>query len=193
MIQNETIEEFKARGGTITKVKSSSRKTGKSLTEVKKSYAFEAKPIIKGKFWILEQLGRRIGTLQYDELGYILSSDIKERFLTKKDLLKKYQITFMTKKELTSTKEKTLSEVHGFPCKGTPHNDMLDIKRNIPLYTKTDVSKSYYCAGYYVIRFEKLWSPNYCPKLITLNRYEFIGPFKTKTEQRSALKSIKDT
>ncbi len=196
-MKRETMEEYLARGGQVTKAKTRRiTPVNKPLQKVKDMYAYDAKPVVKDKFWIIEQLGQRIGTLQHDELGYILLKGSKERFTTKQDLLRKYTIKFMTKKELTKSSvisKKVENETHGFPCKGKPHNDMMDIKRGLPLYTKTENSKSYYCAGYYVIRFEKLWSPNYCPKLITLNKYDFIGPYKTKTEQRSALKNVKDT
>jgi hypothetical protein len=39
----------------------------------------------------------------------------------------------------------------------SPHNSMYDIKRKLPLFTKSEDSKSLYCAGYYVIKFDKGW------------------------------------
>jgi hypothetical protein len=64
---------------------------------------------------------------------------------------------------------------------------MYDVKRKLPLFTKSDKSKSMYCAGYYIIRFDKGWVKSFCPKLITLERYEYKGPFTSDIEMRSEL------
>jgi hypothetical protein len=55
------------------------------------------------------------------------------------------------------------------------------------LFTKSNKSKSLYCAGYYIIGFDKGWVKSFCPKLITIERYQFKGPFKTDLEMRQAL------
>jgi hypothetical protein len=67
---------------------------------------------------------------------------------------------------------------------------MYDVKRKLPLFTKSKKSKSAYCAGYYIIRFDKGWVKSFCPKLITIERYEFKGPFKTEIEMRSELSRV---
>ena len=64
---------------------------------------------------------------------------------------------------------------------------MYDIKRKLPLFTKSEKSKSLYCAGYYIVRFEKGWVKSFCPKLITVERYETRGPFKTEFDMKSEL------
>ena len=69
-------------------------------------------------------------------------------------------------------------------------NEKLDDKIAKPLaeiYSKTPKSKSLFCAGYYIICFEKGWRKAYCPKLITLQRYPFKGPIKTKLEMQQVL------
>ena len=68
---------------------------------------------------------------------------------------------------------------------------MYDVKRKLPLFTKSNKSKSAYCAGYYIIEFEKGWVKSFCPKLITIERYNFKGPFKTEIEMRSELSRAK--
>ena len=67
---------------------------------------------------------------------------------------------------------------------------MYDIKKKLPLFTKSDASKSVYCAGYYAIHFEKGWVKSFCPKLITIQRYEYKGPFKTDLELRQVLSNV---
>ena len=64
---------------------------------------------------------------------------------------------------------------------------MLDVKRKLPLFTKSQKSKSLYCAGYYVIRFEKGWVKSFCPKLMTIEGYTSKGPFKTEIIMRQEL------
>jgi len=77
--------------------------------------------------------------------------------------------------------------VYGFPTSVNPYNTMYDVKRKLPLFTKSEKSKSAYCAGYYIIRFDKGWVKSFCPKLITVERYETRGPFKTELEMRQEL------
>ena len=78
-------------------------------------------------------------------------------------------------------------EVHGFPCSQHPYNPMFDVQKQLPVYTKTPKSKSQFCAGYYIICFEKGWRKAYCPKMITLSRYKYRGPMKTKLEMQQVL------
>ena len=82
------------------------------------------------------------------------------------------------------------NEVHGYPTSVSPFNSMYDIKKKLPLFTKSEDSKSLYCAGYYVIKFDKGWVKSFCPKLITLQRYEYHGPFKTDLEMKYRLTHV---
>lgn len=84
-------------------------------------------------------------------------------------------------------KEHTEKEVHGFPTSCVPYNPVYDVVRKLPLFTKSEKSKSLYAAGYYIIRFEKGWVKSFCPKLITIERYESKGPFKTDIVMRTEL------
>ena len=52
------------------------------------------------------------------------------------------------------------------------------------------LSKSLYCAGYYTIKFEKGWVKSFCPKLITVERYQYCGPFKAELEMRTELSRV---
>ena len=64
--------------------------------------------------------------------------------------------------------------------------------KQIPVYTKSDTSKTFYAAGYYVLHFSVVWRNTYCVKLETLDNYEFVGPFKTKSElEAEVLKASK--
>ena len=179
----QTVEEFVKTGRKIARLNNWKGHT-KTVTQLN---SFIAKPIINDKFWIMEQLGKRIGTLQKDRERFVFLKNHKEYFESYDKLMSKYAIQFI-EQEVEKTPD--IADIYGYPFKGKSFNSVLDIKHGLPLYTKTEKSKSFFCAGYYIIKFKKLWSPNFCPKLITLSRYEYEGPFKTKLEQRDALKNV---
>lgn len=151
-----------------------------------------AKPILKNKYWIVEAEGNKVGTIQAidDEGGFVYVHDeSRERFATIKLLSKSHNILFDSS---SSKKDKSTAdshEVYGFPVTNKPWNMLWDVKHQFPVFTKTSKSKSFYCAGYYIIKFNNGWVKSYCPKFITLNRYDFQGPFKSKQEMQDALKA----
>lgn len=149
-----------------------------------------AKPVVKNKFWIVESGGTKIATIQaIDEGGFVyVHNDQREMFPSIKLLSKKYNIEFV-KAERPRREKQDVYEVYGFPTPNQPNNEVLDVQRYLPIYTKGAKSKSFFCAGYYIIRFSNTWVRAYCPKLITLNRYEYQGPFKT---QEAMLESMRE-
>jgi len=146
----------------------------------------KAKEVLDGKFWIVEDEGVRVGTLSLSDDQYMLSDASGTRFLTEKQLKKKLGKD-LTWTKLAITEKDPDKEVHGFPTSCVPYNPMYDVKRKLPLFTKSEKSKSLYCAGYYIIRFEKGWVKSFCPKSITVERYDYKGPFKTDIEMRQEL------
>jgi len=77
--------------------------------------------------------------------------------------------------------------VHGYPCKQQQYNAIIDVQKQLHIYTKTPKSRSLFCAGYYIIDFPKGWRKAYCPKVITLQRYAHKGPIRTKIEMQQIL------
>jgi len=151
-----------------------------------------AKPIIDDKFWIVEQdNGVRFATLRKDEDNRFILSNVDgiAIYKTKESLKKQFGKNFFVKIKKEADDAQPL-EVHGFPTSVIPHNSMFDVQRKLPLFTKSKDSKSLYCAGYYVIRFDKGWVKSFCPKLITIQRYEFKGPFKTEVEMKQVLSNV---
>jgi hypothetical protein len=151
-----------------------------------------AKPIIDDKFWIVEQNGEKFATLRKNEDNRFVMSNSNgvKIFNTKESLTKQFGKNFFVAKIVKEANNSQPCEVHGFPTSVEPHNPMYDIKKKLPLFTKSEDSKSHYCAGYYVIRFEKGWVKSFCPKKITLERYEYQGPFKTEIEMRQVLSNV---
>lgn len=146
-----------------------------------------AKPVLQNKFWIVENKGQRVATISYNDDQYRLNTqDETLVFKSLRNLKKKFD--FGIEFSSVENKEERIEKlVHGYPCSSTPYNTLYDIKRKLPLFTKSHKSKSIYCAGYYIIRFDKGWVKSFCPKLITLERYSYHGPFKTELEMRQEL------
>ena len=153
-----------------------------------------AKTLVKDKFWILEENGQKLGTLQKkDNNGWIFLSkaDSREVFHTPESLRERFGIDVLTPAPVEEIKTEEVIieefEVHGYPVSQQPYNPMFDVQKQLPIYSKTPKSKSLFCAGYYIICFEKGWRKAYCPKLITLQRYPYRGPIQSKIEMQQVL------
>lgn len=152
-----------------------------------------AKPIVDGKFWIVEQDGEKVATLHKKENNkFVLSSTNGEVMFNKKDdLTKQFGIDFFLKSVKVKVTHSEPLECHGYPTSNKPYNAMYDVRRKLPLFTKSNASKSLYCAGYYVIKFDKGWVKSFCPKAITIERYPYKGPFKSEMEMKQVLSNAK--
>jgi hypothetical protein len=152
-----------------------------------------AKPIVDGKFWIVEKDGAKIATLHKKENNkFILSSTNGEVMFNKKDdLTKQFGSNFFLKNTKVKVTSAVPHECHGYPTSCQPYNAMYDVQRKLPLFTKSNASKSLYCAGHYVIKFNKGWVKSFCPKAITIERNPFKGPFKSKIEMKAVLANAK--
>jgi hypothetical protein len=168
-------------------ITSLSQRIAEVMTELK------ATPVVKDKFWIVEDGEKKVATIQaVEEGGYVYVHDNhRERFPSVKILQKKYNIEF---EKPTRLKKEKLTEysVYGWPTSHQPFNPLYDVARKLPIYTKTSKSKSYFCAGYYIVKFANNWAKAYCPKLITLQRYEFLGPFATREEMTEQARLLND-
>lgn len=151
-----------------------------------------AKPVIENKFWIVEKDGTKFATLRKNEDNrFVMSNELGVQIYDNQEsLTKKFGKDFFVAKIVKEADNALPNEVHGFATSAEPHNAMYDIKRKLPLFTKSVDSKSLYCAGYYVIKFDKGWVKSFCPKLITLQRYEYQGPFKTDLEMKQVLSNV---
>jgi len=146
-----------------------------------------ATPIVKNKFWVVEDHGNKIATIQAREDGgfVYVHDDEREFFASVKILKQKYKIKFGVLDKKIKSQTKT---VYGYPVNSKAYNEVWDVQRKLPIYSKTAKSKSLFCAGYYLIKLNGSWFMHYCPKNITLSRYQFRGPYKTKEEVLLLLK-----
>jgi len=144
-----------------------------------------AKTLIPNKEWIVENNGKKLGTLSKEKKGYVfLSKGVKVQFQSLQEVEIEMELVLDCPAQKMNNKTK---EVYGYETKTFPHNPIYDVKRKLPIYTKSAKSISRHCAGHYIIKFPKGWVKSHCPKLITLERYPFKGPFHTEQECRKEL------
>ena len=150
-------------------------------------HELKATPVIKNKFWIVERDGQKVATIQSTDDGIVwVESNKRQKYPTIKMLGDKHNVEFIkATKKIVVPQQK---DINGFPAQGKIFNPLYDVNKKLPIYTKDSKSKSFFCAGYYLVKLTNHWSKAFCPKLITLQRYEFEGPFKTADEQETQLK-----
>lgn len=153
-----------------------------------------AKTIIPEKEWLLKNGNEKLGSITKDKKGFhFLKKGLKFKIPSSDDLKIQFGIdlTASTVKKINDLNtDKKLFSIYDFPCSSKPFEPIYNIKKRLPLFAKSDKSKSQYCAGYYVIKFKKGWVKSFCPKLITLERYQYHGPFKTEQEMKSVLNTV---
>ena len=150
-----------------------------------------ARTIVKNKCWVVENDGTKVATILANESGNgvtLVHSDgeQRERFSSLKLLSDRYNIVIDKTKVAKVAKES--HDVYSYPCENKPQNALWGVQHKLPVFTKGSKSKSFFCAGYYIIRFNFGWAKAYCPKLITLNRYPYQGPYFTKEEMQTQLR-----
>ncbi|PWU00476.1 MAG: hypothetical protein C5B52_08770 [Bacteroidetes bacterium] len=81
--------------------------------------------------------------------------------------------------------------IKGFPVDFDGPFEIVIPGNSLPLFSKKAGSEIFYSAGYYCLHFPKNWMPAFCPKLSTLQAYEYLGPYKTEKEMRFLLGKIR--
>lgn len=137
--------------------------------------------------------GNRIGLLSQMRNQYILMvKDVKKHFLSKKEVNDYFkENVFDNVVEEPVQEEKKDYYISGYPVDFDSPHEVLIAGNKLPLFSKKATSEVYYSAGYYCVNFPKNWMPAHCPKLVTLNAYEYAGPFKTEMEMKANLSRLR--
>jgi hypothetical protein len=147
-----------------------------------------SKVLIPNKEWIIADNGKKIGSIAKNKKGYVfLNKGRAVNIKTFKEVVDNLD-TVNTKRKFEL--EPLTYTIYNYPCSSKPYEPVYNVKKKLPLYAKSSKSKSQYCAGYYVIQFRKGWVKSFCPKLITLERYPYRGPFKTEQEMKNTLNIV---
>ena len=141
-----------------------------------------AKPVIDKQFWILQKDNQKVGNIEACDGGYqVKINNQVTQYKTIKLAAREVNISFEPAVKRTKTKV-TADHVHGYPVTGRIHNPMWDVPQQLPVYTKTNKSKSWFAAGWYNVKKGRHWKTVQCPKLIVLQRYPYQGPYYTQEE-----------
>ncbi len=152
-----------------------------------------AKVLIPNKEWVVTEDHKKIGAITKDKKGYhFIKKGKTVEFKNLNDLKAQLGIALFEEGIKNNTQESDSKNyvIYDFPCSSKPYEPVYSVKEKLPLYAKSAKSKSRYCAGYYIIQFRKGWVKSFCPKLITLQRYPYYGPFKTEVEMKAMLNSV---
>ena len=141
-----------------------------------------AKPVIDKQFWILQDGNQKVGNVEACAGGYQVKirnqiAQFKTIKMMERQINVKFESAAICKKAAGVE-----NLVHGYPATGRVHNPMWDLKLRAPIYTKTNKSKSWYAAGWYMIKKGRAWSMVQDPKLIVIQRYPYSGPYHSKQE-----------
>jgi hypothetical protein len=155
-----------------------------------------ARPILENKFWLIETLdGVRKGTITAHGThvrvtldGNTQTYESFEKACWELGMSTNEVIADDPEVEVSESSESLSEEVMGYPTRCQAFNPTWDIKRKIPIFTKTSKSRTLHAAGYYIIHFENGWANSFCPKVSTLDANEYQGPFKDKLEMRERLR-----
>lgn len=151
-----------------------------------------AKILVPNKEWLVTDDNKKIGSISKNKKGYTFMR--KGKTMDFKDLAevkKEFGIALFEEsiKKHKEPADKNFS-IYDFPCRSKPYDPVYSVKKKLPLFAKSSKSKSQYCAGYYIILRRKGWATSFCPKLITLDRYPYHGPFKSEQEMKAMLNKM---
>jgi hypothetical protein len=140
-----------------------------------------AKPVIDKQFWILQENNRKVGNVEACAGGYqVRINNQVTQFKTIKMAAQKINIKFESRPQSITVINDNL--VHGYPVQGRVYNAMWSVTQQLPVYTHTAKSKSWFAAGWYRVRRGRVWQTMLAPKLIVLQRYEYAGPFHSESD-----------
>jgi hypothetical protein len=147
-----------------------------------------AKPIIKGEYWVVTDGDKKVGNVIANGTGFdVKLNGNQAHFKDTNDVKKKTRIQFQT---IKTNNTKPNLPFNNYPTTSKVYNSILDVKRKLHLYTKSQKSKCYHAAGYFVINQTGENEIVFCPKYIFIQRYPYLGPFKTQDEAKNMINSL---
>jgi hypothetical protein len=152
------------------------------------------KVLIPTKEWLVKDGENKLGTITKNKKGYMFLHKGQQIYFKDLEEVKSQFGIGVWEEGVKITKKSTPDNknynIYNYPCSTKPHEPVYNVKRKLPLFSKSLKSKSQYCAGHYIIQFRKGWVKSFCPKLITLERYPYYGPFKTEAEMKTLLNKV---
>jgi len=147
-----------------------------------------AKPIIKDQYWIVTDGENKIGNVVVTNTGVSLKiHGSSTQYEDTNDLKRQTHIKFQPLKSPSAGTNLPYSE---YPTTNKVYNSMLDVRRKLHLYTKTLKSKCYHAAGWFALKQPSATEVVFCPKYIFVQRYAYLGPFKTEDEAKVQINNL---
>jgi len=142
-----------------------------------------AKPIIDKQFWVLQKNNEKVGNVEACDGGFqiTINNQVVAQYKTIKLVERNADIHFESAAK-TEKKSLSVNAVHGYATAGRAYNPMWDVPQKLPIYTKTNKSKSWHAAGWYCVKKGRDWAAMRDPKLILLQRYPYRGPYHNEEE-----------
>jgi hypothetical protein len=141
-----------------------------------------SKTVIPNQFWILKQNDRKVGNIEAGADGFSVRIGSQVSSYKNINTIKQKIAIAFEPIARNAQHSKVENTVHGFPTSDTAYNAIYDVKHQVPLWTREPRSKSWYAAGWYCVKQGRTWTIELCPKLITLQRYPYRGPFYTEEQ-----------
>lgn len=153
------------------------------------------KPITETSWLVLGDTDDvRVGLLTEIRNQYVLmAKGEKKSFLDRKEVNKYFAEDIFQNVVKISEPEEIKKDyyINGYPVDFDSPQEVIIKGNKLPLFSKKATSDVYYSAGYFCLNFPKNWMPAYCPKLSTLESYEYAGPYKSEMEMRTALTKLR--
>lgn len=149
----------------------------------------KAKPIIKNQYWVVTDGKKKVGNVIQEGSDYkVIINDTKEIYPSTKQIEKTRKIEF---EKIESSNKSTFPAFAVYPTQNNRvYNNYYDVKRKLHIFTKTPKSKCYHVAGWFAIKQTDEYTTIFCPKYIFVQRYDYIGPFKTENEANSSINTV---
>lgn len=138
-----------------------------------------------------------IGVIKKDREGYqLLSKDNKITFSDKAEIDEFFNQDIFNGVVVSTPTANANKEVEhfvkGYPIKyKTPTSVAVDDMSQLPTFKKRDDSDVSLCAGYYCLNGTNGWRPAFCPKLSTVQKNDYRGPFRSELEMKQVLNKLK--
>ena len=147
--------------------------------------------------WLMTKDEENVGLLnkKIDDSYSMIYDSQRTTFKDKNELLAFFNHDIFKAPMQVIKEEKKVSFVKGFPVNVTDvysvDESLVKKYSKLPLFTKSEKSNVVFAAGHFCVKCPMGWLKSFCPKLSTLEKYEYIGPFKDKTEMRSVFSKLR--
>lgn len=147
--------------------------------------------------WIVKQDDKPAGILNRDVQDHYVYIGGRElvRFDSDTEVANHFgNIQLFTDQETISTEANKKFYVMGFEV-GVDEPVIIDeddpqAVDGLPLFAKTEGSSVLYAAGYYAVNFARGWTHAHNPKLSTLQKYGYSGPFRNRDDMKREIKKL---